>query len=375
LFADDPDAGFLPNPRAGAAHPYRWFAHARDVRGDGAPVLAAPDPPLLAPLGDGLDAAAIQGLGQSPYGGRAEHELLAAVRETARVVPGTKMIKPLSPHQVARVLTSAPRVWGVCFREHDTAHLRTPDDRRVLDGDPHPGDEAVFALRFRACDAADFTTPSIRDYAGLVSMAGSDRRGAPVLGTGFLPSRAELIPEFVTVDIADLPLPDRSELLAYTPDGSEIVVYQYLSERGAWTRMAGRQWRDFLHVLPGVPPNQEAFPVANATHIGLFGTYSGRQYPAVADPPHEYRVRAKSAAARFVVTNVVRSHLVGRWRDTDCVIAGTKDDWVRVRLRHPDTEAVKITDAECTERAVYECWVPGRELEDVQQIEHTYAAT
>lgn len=375
LFSAEAVAGFSLNPRPGASHPYRTFVHSREVRGDGAPVLAAPDAPLVAPLADGLSLPEVHRLSQSPFGGRAETALVSTVRDSARIGYGTKMIKSLSPHQAARALLSPPCVSGICFREHDTAHLRTPEERRVLDGDPHPADEATFALRWRAGDPVDYTVPTADDYPGLVVMAASDRRGPPVLGTGFVPSTRHLIPEFLTVDYGDLPLPDRTELLMYTPDGSEIVAYQYLSERAAWTLMAGRQWRHLLSALPGIRAGQEWFPVPDDTHVGLFGSYNGRTYPAVADPPHEFRVRAKSAAARFVVTDVVRTSLSTAWRHTECAVAGSDDDWVRLRLRHPTETTVRDTGAECVERGVYECWAPGRELGEVVQHEYRYTAS
>ncbi|MGH8878269.1 MAG: hypothetical protein ACRD0P_13140, partial [Stackebrandtia sp.] len=373
LFSAEAAEGFSANPRPGAAYPFRGFIHSREIRGDGAPVLDAPDAPLLAPLADGVTLAEIHQLSQSPHGGRAEHSLVSAVRDSARIVYGTKMIKALSPHQAARLLQSPACVSGVCFREHDIAHLRTPVERRVLDGDPHPADESTFALRWRAAGSGDYASPSVGAYPGLVAMPGSDRRGPPVLGTGFVPSSRHLIPEFVTADLADLPLPDRSEILVYTPDGSEIVAFQYLSERAAWTLMAGRQWRHLLAALPGIRPGQEWFPVPDDAHIGLFGYYRGRCYPAVADPPHEFRVRAKSAAARFVVSDVIRTNMTTVWRDTPCAIAGTDDDWVRLRPLHPSEAVISDTGAECVERGVYECWAPGRELGEVSQHEYHYA--
>ncbi|MGH8792969.1 MAG: hypothetical protein ACRDXX_10015, partial [Stackebrandtia sp.] len=361
LFADDPGEGFLLDPRPEAAHRYRCFVHAREVHADGALVLKAPDPPLSAPLSRDVTLAAVQRLSQSPHGGEPEHALLSAVRATARIDHGTKMVKALSPRQAAVTLTSPPTVWGVCFREHDTAHLRTPDSRRILEGRPRSGAEVAFALRWRASGPGDYAVPTAEEYPGLVSMPGSDRSGASqILGTGFAPSQRHLLPEFITADMADLPLPDRAELLLYTSDGSEIVAYQYLAERGAWARMAGRQWREALDRLAGVNAGQEWFPVDEPDHVSLTGRYRDKRYAAVADPPRGFRIRAKSSVARFPLRDVIRTSATTTWQGVECAVAGHDDDWVRLRLRRPSAQAVRDTGAECVERGVYECWAPRR---------------
>ena len=56
-------------------------------------------------------------------------------------------------------------------------------------------------------------------------------------------------------------------------------------------------------------------------------------------------------------------------------MAGSDDDWVRLRLRHPDETTIRDTGAQCTERGVYECWAPGRELTEFTQHEYRYAAS
>src|SRR5690606_25939923 len=195
--------------------------------------------PVSVPMMPGADFRTVHRYSQNPRIGGAERALVSAVRATAFVTAGTRMIKPLNRHQVARQLTTAPLVSGVCFREFDVAHLRTPGDRVVLSGDPDNVDDAAYALRWRATCPCDYVSTEASNFPGLVAMPGQDRRGSMILGTGFLPSGSHLIPEFATADLADLPLPARAEILAYTPDGTEIALFQYQPQTNVWDRVAG----------------------------------------------------------------------------------------------------------------------------------------
>lgn len=372
IFASDPDPGFLPNPRPEARWPYRRFVHVSEVGGESA-INACAETLLSAPLAAGVTWCRIHERSQSPYGDEATRALLRTVRASASVRCGTKMVKPLSSRQVVRLLSGAPVVSGFCFREHDVAHLRTPLQRRVLSGDPMPADDyAAFALRWRAGDPVDYTVPAGDPWTGMSRIPGSARRGGPVLGTGFLPSNQHLLPEFVTADLADLPLPARAEVLAYTADGTELTMFQYVTEQSAWTRMAGTRWRRLQAELPGIDPHQEWFPVKPASHAGLTGEYRGRRHAAVADPPHGFRIAARSQAARFPVTSVRRAFTRATWRDVAVTVTGEQEGWRRLRPVAPEESVLATTGAECVERGVYEVWAPEDEVEEVREAEVAY---
>jgi hypothetical protein len=368
LFAERPEPGLLPNPRPGARWPYRRFVPADEVRVvEGVPPVPR-DPPLSAPLSRMLGWDAVHRLSQSPR--EADNPLLAAVRGSARISRGTRMVKILSPGQLAGCL----RGWlpqGFCCREHDIAHLRTPDGLAVLHsdgGDALPGtNEVVFALRWRAVDPRDYEVPTVTEYAGLVAMPPRDRLGPPILGTGFAPSGQHLIPEFVTAHLADLPLPAFAELVAFTADGTEVVLYSYQPESRAWTRMAGPQWR---HLIAHVP-DQEYFPVPPAP-TRLVGQRHGQEYEAVADPPGEFRVLARTRAARYPVETLARRTPYVRWRGATCTVIRDKDGWLRVRLVRPDPEVVARIGATCVERGIYETWAPAAQVSGRQEVEVDY---
>src|SRR5947208_300962 len=121
LFAPRPETGFLVNPRPGAQYPYRCFVHATEVEAVSGPVTEAHDGPLHAPVSRVLDWRAVHRMSQAPAG---EDSAVAAIRRTATVRRGTRMLKVLSARQLAGYL----RGWlpcGFCYREYDLAHLRT----------------------------------------------------------------------------------------------------------------------------------------------------------------------------------------------------------------------------------------------------------
>lgn len=360
LFAEEPTPGFLRNPRPGARKPYRRFVPAGDV----AVVEGVPPPPsdepLSAPLSRALSWATVHRLSQTPGAG----ERLTPIRDSARVRRGTRMVKVLSATQAARYLQGAlPH--GFCYREHDVAHLRTPADLAILRADgseSEPGaDEAVFALRWRATDPSDYEVPYAGDFDGLVRMPPHGRLGPSVLGTGFAPSGQHLVPEFVTVHLADLPLPALADLVAFTADGTEVVLYTYAPEQRGWTRMAGPQWRHVLAHLPGITPEQEYFPVPEDAPTRLVGWYQGQEYEAVADPPDEFRLLSRVRAARYPVEALARRTSYVRWRGADCTVVRDEGGWLRVRLIRPDRDTVAQAGATCVERGVYETWAPFAE--------------
>ncbi|MGY0233281.1 hypothetical protein [Longispora urticae] len=351
LYLDGPEPGALPNPRPGARHPFRMFVHSSEVPG------AEPfDAPLTVPLSRTMSWESVQRLSQTPGGD------LRAVRESATIKSGTRMIKPLSATQVGAYLRRGALPHGCCYREHDIAHLRTPADLRFLGIDD---EDAAYALRWRAIGPEDY---EIADLPGVMALPPHERVGPPLLGTGFAPSNKHLVPEFVTADLAELPLPAFSELIAYLPDGTEVTLFHFVPEQKAWSRMAGPQWR---RLLTPIDADQEMIPVPD-TFARLVGSYQGEVKEAVADPPGEFRLLAKNRAARYPVESLARRDVRGRWRGIDVLIVGADKDWLRVRLIRPDSDSIVRIGARSTERCVYEAWAQGSELSDVREHQTPY---
>ncbi len=360
LYLDVPEPGALPNPRPGARHPFRLFVHSSEVLGS-----ASFDSQLSAPLSRNVSWSQVQLLSQTPGAD------LAAIRSSALIRPGTRMFKPLSPARAAAYLRGElPH--GFCYREHDLAHLRTPASLRFLgvDGDSSGAGEpeVVYALRWRAISPADYQVP---DLPGVMELPPHERVGPPLLGTGFAPSSQHLIPEFVTRDLASLPLPAFTELLAFLPDGTEVTLFHYLPEQRGWARMAGPQWR---RLLSPIGADQEFFPGVEV-FSKLVGLYQGQEYEAVADPPGEYRVLSRTRAGRWPVETLARRDARVRWRGADCLIAGADGDWLRLRLITPEQAAIARRGARCAERGVYEVWAPAAELANAREHETAYQLT
>jgi hypothetical protein len=368
LFADTPQPGFLRNPQVGVA-PYHRFVHVSEVlEGD-----SSTDPPLRVPLSRGLGWEHVHQLTQTPAYGRPPSGLLTTIRRSAEIKRGTRMMKILSARQASGHL----RGWlpqGFCYREYDIAHLRTLSDLAVLGSEP-AGDQAIYALRWRATDPSDYDVPFARsgaDYAGLADMPSHDRVGPPVIGTGFAPSGSHVIPEFVTADVADLPMPANASLVAYTADGVEVVLYTYQPEQRGWTRMAGPQWRHLLTRIPNISPDQEYLRVDMDGSSRLVGRFRGEEYEAVADPPVEFRVLAMTRAARYPVEALARRTRYCSWRGAVCTVIREEGAWVRLRLVRPDPENVALLGAQCYERGVYEVWAPTAEATDRRVVDRPY---
>jgi hypothetical protein len=190
------------------------------------------------------------------------------------------------------------------------------------------------------------------------------RVGSLVLGTGFTPSTDDLIPEFITAGFADLPMPANAQLLAYSPEGEEIVLYAYQPEQHAWLRLAGPRWRHLLEGLPGIAPDREFLPCTDAGTSRLVGRIKEHEYEALADPPEEFRVRALTRAARYPVETLSRRAERAIWRQVPCWVLQRDDRWARLRVIRPDGDAMAATGARCYERGVYEAWAPLAELAD-----------
>lgn len=386
IFSSHPEPGFERDSRPQARFPWHRFVHASDIgtvrrsdggpagpSGGGGPAGGVVDPPLLAPLGRARSWEEIHQLSQSPIA--AGDPLLTGVRESAAIAPGTSMVKVLSPRQLAgHVHGRLP--YGFCYREYDVAHLRTPGALALLRTDTDSGHESTdvaFALRWRAVAGFDYVAPVGEAFRGLITMPPHDRIGPPVLGTGFSPSGQHLIPEFVTRDLADLPMPVNAALLAYPGDGEEVVLYTYQPEQRGWLRMVGPRWRHLLAAVPGISPEQEYVPVGEdqrSTH--LLGDYQQQEYEAVADPPDGYRVLAMTRAARYPVTRLRRRARYATWRGASCLVVREEGGWLRLRLCQPDPESVSALGAQCYERGVYEAWAPAVDVTDDRLIDVVY---
>ncbi len=364
VYSDTPAPGFLrvSTPSPWAYH--RFFAAIElGLGGSGETVLQAP-------LSRAMSWERIHRLSQTPARDQHTADLLANVRATATVKRGTRMIKPLDPMGVTAVL-KGQLPHGFCYRECDVAHLRTPAEQSVLMGQSL--DEVSYLLRWRAVDPLDYQVPAGSPVAGLAAMPAHDRVGAPVLGTGFAPSSTELIPEWMTADFADLPLPANASLIAYVPDGTEVVLYTYQPEQRGWLRLVGPQWRHLLVPLREIPVEQEYIPLPRTNPASrLVGTFRGEEFEAIADPPSEFRVLAMTRAARYPVETLMRRTRFARWRGQMCSVLGADQSWARLRLCRPDPANVAALGATCYERGVYEVWAPAAEVTEAEEINLEY---
>ena len=371
IFTNVPADGFLPNPRPAAAMPFRRFVHATEVELLDGTAPKPYDAPLCLPLSPTMSMALAHRLSQSmPGASAATDAAVRAMRDSIRIRRGTRMVKILSGRQLAGYLHGwLPQ--GFCHREYDIAHLRTPAGLAVLATDRdgvHDAQDVVFALRWRAIDARDYATPYASDFGGLTAMSPHARVGPPVLGTGFAPTSRHIVPEFVTADLTDLALPAHAELIAYTADGTEVLLYRYLAEqrgmgsagRTTVARPARRRRRD--RSRPGVLPGARA---ADPAHRQLYGS----TYEVVADPrENEFLVLAKVRALRAPVTSAARRTPTVTWRGVRCSVIRDSDGWLRVRLLRPSPDALERTGATCVERGIYEAWAPASEAVDADNI-------
>jgi hypothetical protein len=317
------------------------------------------EPPLMAPLLRDLGWTDVQRMSQSAA--HRDNPLLRRIRDTATIRRGTRMTKILSAAQVAGHL-GGWLPYGFCYRSGDIAHLRDPADLALLRTDGTTDTDVAYALRWRAVDPLDYEVPASPAQAGLAALPTHSRVGALVLGTGFTPSTDELIPEFVTAGFADLPMPANAQILAYPAVGEEVVLYSYQPEQHGWLRLAGPRWRHVLEGLPGVSPDREYLPCADASSSRLVGQAGQHEYEAVADPPGEFRVRALTRAARYPVSSLSRRAEQALWHGVACWVLQRDDRWARLRIVQPDSDALAATGARCYERGVYESWAPLTEL-------------
>jgi hypothetical protein len=378
LFSEYPADGFLPNPRGSGPTAWHRFVHASDVTAiygasseDHGEQLDVPLQVALSRVRDWVD---VHRMAQTPR--RGEESVITGIRQTAQIRRGTRMVKVLSARQLAGHLHGwLP--YGFCYREYDIAHLRTPAELRLLRNvsPSHSVDqEIMYALRWRAIDPYDYAIPFARTHPGLVTMSPHDRVGSPVLGTGFTPSDQHVIPEFITTDFADLPMTANATLLAYTADGTEVVLYVYQPEQRGWLRMVGPQWRHLLSGVPDISPDQEYVQLNRQTSVvRLVGRLRGGEYEAVADPPADFRILAMTRAARYPVEALTRRSQYATWRGVLCTVLREEADWLRLRMCRPVQEQVVAVAAQCYERGVYELWAPAAEVTDRQTVDVEYA--
>ncbi len=383
IYSSVPAEGFMSNPRpdtsAGSAPPFRRFVHSTEVDVVRGTPPIPDDAPLFMPLTASMCWAEAHRLSQSNSAAASPTSGLRAMRDSVRIRRGTRMVKILSGRQLAGTL----RGWlpqGFCHREFDVAHLRTPTDLAILATDHGSGrdqaNDAVFALRWRAVDGSDYNVPYASgddDFAGLTLMSPHQRVGAPVLGTGFAPTNRHIIPEFVTADLGDLPLAANAELVGFTDDGTEVLLYRYIAEQRAWGRLAGKQWRGLLDGIDGLAADQEYFPIPEAP-TRIMGLHNGSPYEAVADPrENEFIVLAKVRSLRHAVTEPARLSPRATWRGVECTVIRETEEWMRMRLRRPNPESLEATGAACVERGIYEAWAPVNEVQNRRDTMIDYA--
>jgi hypothetical protein len=371
VFSASAEPGFQRDQRPGALLGWHRFAHVSEVAVLPEEAPGPEDAPLSAPLSRAWSWTTVQRFSQSAT--HRDDPTVHRIRATAVVRRGTRMLKVLSPAQFAHHLGGA-LPYGFCYREYDVAHLRTPAELALLrtDGLGDVTAEVAYALRWRAVDPIDYEVPMGRVQPGLSGLPGHMLTGALVLGTGFAPSAADLIPEFVTAGFADLPLVANAQLVAFTPDGEEVVLYTYQPEQHGWLRLAGPRWRRLLIGLPGVNPDQDYVPSGVLSAVRLVGWIGANEYPAIADPPDEFRVRALTRAARYPVEALSRRAEHATWRGVPCAVLRRDHSWARLRLCYPDGEAVNTVGARCYERGVFETSAPVAELADHRLVDVEY---
>lgn len=370
LLADQPGPGWLGNPDGDPRHPLRRFVHASDIDAVQGPAPTPPDAPLMAPLRRSVTRDTMQRLSQraeSP-GDRA---LLRAVHASAAIACGTRMLKTVRPEMVAEHLAGRALIRGFCYRHHDVAHLRSPEQLAAL-GVVEPTSDVCFALRWRAVSAADYAVAWQETQPGLPRMPVSQRIGPPVLGTGFAYSEDQLIPEYITADLADLPYPLHTEITAHLPDGSEVPLFRYLAE-DMWAKVANRRAEHLLARLPGVDAAQQYHPIRVMPTSRLVAHSDGLEVPVVADPPTEFRVRSDNRAERRPVQTLARRAVRGASAAGDqFTVIAAEPGYLRVRACHPSPEVAFRHDLRCVERGVYETWLPASEVVDLRQEDTGY---
>jgi hypothetical protein len=364
VFSDTPAPGFLR-----LSMPSRWAYH-RFFTAIELGLGAVGETVLQAPLSRSMSWDRIHRMSQTPPREQHTTDLVGMVRCTATVRRGTRMVRPLSAIGVTAVL-KGQLPHGFCYREWDVAHLRTPAEQSILTG--QAAGEVSYLLRWRAVDPMDYQIPAGEVITGLTVMPSHDRIGAPVLGTGFAPSSSELIPEWITADFADLPMPANASILGFAPDGTEVVLYTYQPEQRGWLRLVGPQWRHLLAPIREIPVEQEYVPMprSNPSSI-LVGTFRGEEFEAIADPPEEFRVLAMTRAARYPVETLLRRVRYALWRGALGTVLSVDSSWLRLRLCRPDPANVAALGAQCYERGVYEVWAPASEITDVSEVNISY---
>jgi hypothetical protein len=354
-----------------------------DGPGEETAAVVVRDEPLMVPLTPDLSWSSVHALTQRlpDRSRRPEAEQVARIRRSASIQRGTRMVKLLTGRQIGAFLRGR-LISGFCHRACDVAHLRNASDLSILTTDsaglagPEP---IVFVLRWRAVDPSDYAIPfsmTVEDlptFEGLAAMRPHERVGPPVLGTGFAPSNHHVIPEFITSDLADVPMTANTSIAAYTADGTEITLYQYLPEQRAWTRMFGPQWRHLFATMPDVATDQEYIAVSPDRTVGttLVGSYQGDVFEAIADPPHENRVLARVRAARYPVEQMARRIWYATWRGLTFTVVRAEGDWLRLRMCRPDAASVSVLGATCVERGIYEIWAPTADVE-AHQVDYEY---
>jgi len=141
------------------------------------------------------------------------------------------------------------------------------------------------------------------------------------------------------------------------------MLYRYMPEQRAWTGMFGQQYHYLFAAVPGISPEQDYFTIP-ASPVRLVGEYRGQEWEALADPPDEFRVLAKTRLARYQIETLGRRTPRATVRGVPVTVIRDDGQWLRVRLIRPDGEAAARTSATCVERGIYEVWTPAGEVMD-----------
>ena len=229
LFSADEVPGFEWAPRPGGALPWRRFVHVTEVTAvhGAAEPADEPETPLLMPLHRERGWAHVHQLSQQPAA--AGDPTLAAVRASAVVRRGTRMVKVLSARQLAGYVRglAAARLLLPRVRRGAPAHAGG-DWRCCAPTATRPGRPG---RRVRAALAGG--RPGRLRRAGRRGAPGPDRRcrrttgsAPPVLGTGFAPEQRPADPGVRHPRTSPTCRCRRTPPLSPTrPTGAEVVLY------------------------------------------------------------------------------------------------------------------------------------------------------
>ena len=264
----------------------------------------------------------------------------ASAHDPPRHPDGQAADRPAGRRATAR--PAAARVLLPRVRRRAPAHPGRPGAAAHRGDTGRDRADVAYALRWRAIDPCDYDAAGrATGTPGLVTMPAHDRMGAPVLGTGFAPSGRHLIPEFVTADFADLPMPANATLVAYAA-GRRRGRALHLPAGAARLAADGRPAvaAPARRAAASITPDQEYVPARRPAVGGRLrrhvprrgvrgrGRPAGRVPGAGDDPGGPLPGRDPEPAAPST----------RRWRDAPCRCSRQEAGWLRLRLCRPDPD-------------------------------------